>query len=53
MLTDIRSRDEDFGERDRVIRQKEEAKKIFGLGIIVDDACDIDNELNGQLSDVI
>ena len=53
MLTDIRSRDEDFGERDRVIRQKEEAKKVFGLRIVVDDARDIDNELDGQLGDVI
>ena len=53
VLTDIRSRDQDFGQRNRVIGQEEEAKKVLGLGIVVDDACDIDDEFDGQLGDVI
>ena len=53
MLTDIRSRDEDLGEGNGIIRQEEEAKEVLGLGIVVDDACDIDNEFDGQLGDVI
>ena len=53
VLTDIRSRDEDLGEGNGIIRQEEEAKEVLGLGIVVDDACNIDDEFDGQLSNVI
>ena len=44
MLRDIRSRDQHLGERDRVVGQEVELEVVLGVGVRVDDACDVDYE---------
>lgn len=53
MLADVRRRNEDLGERHGVVRQEEEAEKVLGVGVGVDDARDVDDEADGQLGDVV
>ena len=53
MLTDIRSRNQDFGERDRVVGQEVELEVVLGVRVGVDDLGDIDDETDGQFGDIV
>lgn len=53
MLADVGRRDENLGERNRVVREEEKAEQVFSVGILVDDTSDIDDETNGKLGDVV
>ena len=44
MLTDIRRRDEDLCEGDGVVGEEEEGEEVFGVGVVVDDPGDVDDE---------
>ena len=47
MLTDVRRGDEDLSERDGVVREEVEAEEVLGVGIVVDDTGDIDDQADG------
>ena len=53
MLADVRSGDEDLGERDGVVRQEEEAEQVLRVRVGIDDACDVDDEADSELRDVV
>ena len=53
MLTDIRGRDENLGERDGVVGKEEQAQEVLGVGILVDDARNVDDEADRELGDVV
>lgn len=44
MLTDVGRRDEDLGERDGVVGKEVKAEQVLGVGVLVDDAGDVDDE---------
>ena len=44
MLANIRRRNENLGERNRVVGQEVELEVVLGVGVRVDDACDVDYE---------
>jgi len=50
VLTDIRSRDENFGEGDRVIGKEVKLKVFVGLRVRIDNSSYIDDEANGLFS---
>ena len=49
MLTDIGSRDQDFGERDRVVGQEVELEVVLGVWVRVDLAGNIDDQADGLM----
>ena len=49
MLTDIRGRDENLCEGDRVIRKEVKLKVFVGLRVRIDNSGYIDDEANGLL----
>ena len=49
MLTDIRGRDENLCEGDRVIRKEVKLKVFVGLRVRIDNSSYIDDEANGLL----
>lgn len=46
MLAEIRCRDEDFRERHRIIRKEEHLEVVLGVGVLIDHARDVDDELD-------
>lgn len=53
MLRDVRRRDEDFSQRDRIVRQEVHLQVLRRIRVLVDDASDIDDEPDSQLRDVV
>jgi len=53
MLADIRSRDQNFRQRNGVIREEVELEVCLGVRIGIEDTGNVDNEANGQLGNVI
>lgn len=53
VLADVRRRDENLGERNRVVRKEEKAEQVFSVRILVDDTSDVNDETNGKLGDVV
>ena len=47
MLGNIGGGDKDLGERDRVVGEEEEREEVLGIGVLVDDARDVDDETDG------
>lgn len=47
MLTDIGRGDQHLGEGDGVVREEVELQVVLGVGIVVDDACNVDDETDG------
>jgi hypothetical protein len=52
MLTDVGCGNQNLSERDRVVWQEVELQKVLGVGIVVNDTCDVDNETDrlGRIS---
>ena len=50
VLTDVRRGDEDLSERDGVVREEVEAEEVLGVGVVVDDTGDIDDQADGLWS---
>ena len=50
MLADIGRGDEDLSERDGVVGQEVEAEEVLGVGVVVDDTGDIDDQADGLWS---
>ena len=53
MLTDIGSGDDELSKRDRVIGEEVELQELLGIGVVVDDAGDVDNEPNGLVTNTV
>lgn len=49
MLADVRSRDQDFGERDRVIGEEVELEVVLGVWVRVDLSGNVDDQADGLL----
>lgn len=47
MLTDVRSRDKNLSQGDRIIRKEVERQVVLSIRIGVDDSCDVDDETDG------
>ena len=53
MLANIRRRNENLGERNRVVGQEEQAQQVLGVRVLVNNARNVDNEADGELGDVV
>ena len=47
VLGDIGGGDEDLGEGDGIVGEEEEGEEVLGVGVLVDDACDVDDKADG------
>ena len=53
MLANIRRRNENLGERNRVVGQEEQAQQVLGVRVLVNNARNVDNETDSQLRNVV
>ena len=53
MLRNIRGRDKELREGDRIVRQEQHSQNIRDVRIGVDDACNVDDEADRKLRLVI
>ena len=49
MLTDVRSRDQDFGKRDRIVGEEVELEVVLGVWVRVDLAGNIDDQADSLM----
>ena len=46
-MADVGRRNEDLSERDGVVRQEVEAEEVLGVGVVVNDTGDVDDQADG------
>lgn len=46
MLANVGSRDQDLGERYRIVRKEVKLQEVLGVRVFVDDVCDVNDEAN-------
>ena len=50
VLADVGRGDEDLSEGNGVVGEEVKAEKVLGVGVVVDDACDVDDQADGLWS---